>query len=174
VKPPLVVHLGSLKEGENSFELEFLPRDLGLTDCEVAENPSFEKIVGPVDIRATILRNGQRYMVRGEISYRARLDCALCGGEFESDFREPLSAEFLSCGASNVDQDEADGDELERIRLQVDSIDLTPMVRDAIHLAVPIAPVCRPECRGVCPSCGADLNLGPCSCAEPVPRRRNV
>ena len=44
-------------------------------------------------------------------------------------------------------------------------LDLLPMVRDAVHLAVPIAPRCRPDCRGLCPGCGANLNQGQCDCA---------
>ncbi len=39
-------------------------------------------------------------------------------------------------------------------------LDLEPLVREAIQLATPIAPVCRAACRGLCPECGADLNAG--------------
>jgi uncharacterized protein len=45
-------------------------------------------------------------------------------------------------------------------------IDLEPMLRDAVALALPLRPLCRPECRGLCASCGADLNLGPCDCKQ--------
>jgi uncharacterized protein len=164
VKPPLIIHLGSLKQGDNVLEFEFPPRDLGLDEHEVTENPMFEQIVGPVLVKAVILRNGQRFLVRGEVLFRARLDCALCDRRYELDFHDPLSAEFLSCAPSADEQLCLDRDELVRVRVHADSIDLAPLVRDAIHLAVPIAPVCTPECRGLCPTCGADLNLGPCSC----------
>jgi uncharacterized protein len=43
-------------------------------------------------------------------------------------------------------------------------IDLTPMVREEILLAIPDAPLCRPDCPGLCPVCGADLQEGPCGC----------
>jgi uncharacterized protein len=39
-------------------------------------------------------------------------------------------------------------------------LDLEPLAREAILLAAPIAPVCRPDCRGLCPECGEDLNDG--------------
>jgi uncharacterized protein len=43
-------------------------------------------------------------------------------------------------------------------------LDLQPLVRDALLLELPLAPVCRKDCRGLCPTCGADLNDGACSC----------
>src|SRR5881397_3570875 len=44
-------------------------------------------------------------------------------------------------------------------------IDLTPAVREELLLAVPQYLECRPDCRGLCPRCGQDLNAGPCGCA---------
>ncbi|MET0143408.1 MAG: DUF177 domain-containing protein [Ilumatobacteraceae bacterium] len=43
-------------------------------------------------------------------------------------------------------------------------LDLGPMVREGVLLAAPDAPLCREDCAGLCPSCGADLNDGPCGC----------
>jgi len=39
-------------------------------------------------------------------------------------------------------------------------------VREVILLEVPAAPICRPDCAGLCPRCGADRNAGPCACTE--------
>ena len=47
-----------------------------------------------------------------------------------------------------------------------DHLDLTPLVRDAVLLALPIAPLCRPDCAGLCCTCGADRNEAPCDCAS--------
>ena len=46
--------------------------------------------------------------------------------------------------------------------LEGDQLDLRPLVRDALLLELPLAPLCREDCRGLCAECGADLNLGPC------------
>ena len=43
-------------------------------------------------------------------------------------------------------------------------VDLSEVVRQHLLLALPIAPRCRDECKGLCPSCGADLNMGRCGC----------
>ena len=48
--------------------------------------------------------------------------------------------------------------------LKGEMLDLRPLVRDAVLLELPIAPLCREDCAGLCPTCGADLNDGPCDC----------
>jgi len=48
--------------------------------------------------------------------------------------------------------------------LQHDRIDLEPLAREALTLELPLAPLCSEDCRGLCATCGADLNLGDCGC----------
>ena len=47
-----------------------------------------------------------------------------------------------------------------------DQIDLARMIRENILLDAPIAPLCRPDCAGLCPTCGIDLNTGACDCVS--------
>jgi len=51
--------------------------------------------------------------------------------------------------------------------LKGDLVDLGPMIRDAVVLELPIAPLCHEGCKGLCTQCGADLNEGPCGCEAP-------
>ncbi|MDH2903577.1 MAG: YceD family protein [Actinomycetota bacterium] len=55
--------------------------------------------------------------------------------------------------------------------IENDFIDLAPMVRDAILLELPLAPLCRDDCRGLCPYCGIDRNEASCDCVAPVDPR---
>ena len=59
-----------------------------------------------------------------------------------------------------------DADEL-AYRYQGDEVDLAPLVHDAVFLELPLAPLCRPDCQGLCPQCGADRNVAPCACRAP-------
>jgi len=163
VKNPLDIPLASLKQGQNKLNFKLQHYDLNMHAREVAENPSFEFFVGPIDVSLAITRSGLRLMVTGSVSYRAKLERATCACEYECDFDEPLAAEFLSC--DELPEEPGRKSECEdQGGLHGNWLDLLPMVRDAIHLAVPIAPRCRPDCRGLCPVCGADLNKGQCSC----------
>ena len=49
-----------------------------------------------------------------------------------------------------------------------DGIDLAPVVRDVVIAALPIRNLCRPDCKGLCPKCGADLNQADCGCDREV------
>jgi uncharacterized protein len=48
--------------------------------------------------------------------------------------------------------------------LDDDTLDLTPLVRDALLLELPTAPLCSDDCAGICSVCGADRNVSPCDC----------
>jgi uncharacterized protein len=61
----------------------------------------------------------------------------------------------------------ADPEDGETYAIAGDHIDLEPMAREAVVLGLPLAPLCRPDCQGLCPTCGADLNRGPCGCPPP-------
>jgi uncharacterized protein len=64
------------------------------------------------------------------------------------------------------ESDLVDAHEAETYRLAGDTLDLAPLARDAILLELPLAPVCREDCAGLCPTCGVDLNEQSCECAE--------
>ena len=63
---------------------------------------------------------------------------------------------------------EASPREGETYRLGHDSIDLEPLANEALTLNLPLAPLCQEDCRGLCPTCGADLNIGDCDCPPPA------
>ena len=53
-----------------------------------------------------------------------------------------------------------------------DQLDLMPLARDAVLLHLPTVPLCRDDCAGLCPQCGADRNEGACGCLQPSPDPR--
>ena len=63
MKNPLDIPLASLKQGQNKLDFKLQPRDLELRSREVAENPSFEFFVGPVNVALAITRSGLRLLV---------------------------------------------------------------------------------------------------------------
>ncbi|HEX2063609.1 MAG TPA: DUF177 domain-containing protein [Acidimicrobiales bacterium] len=66
--------------------------------------------------------------------------------------------------AEVVEVFEEDPDPEETYPLEPDRLDLEPLARDAVLLELPLAPLCRADCRGLCPMCGADLNQAGCQC----------
>lgn len=52
--------------------------------------------------------------------------------------------------------------------IENDQINLLPMVRENLLLAIPLGPLCADDCPGFCPQCGTDLKAGPCGCSRPT------
>jgi len=161
-----LIALATLKPGDNKFDLEGEPRDFGCDAREVKENPSFQKLLGRIKVGVVITRSGQRFLVRGRMRFKAQLECAICWQEYEQDFDEEITAEFttLECSRSGSYARELEPVELDRVPIDADFIDLSGLIRDTIHLAIPIAPKCQNDCRGICPECGANLNFEECRC----------
>jgi uncharacterized protein len=67
------------------------------------------------------------------------------------------------------DEREMQEDEAETIPYVDEQIDLEPVLREQLILALPYAPLCREDCKGLCARCGSDLNEGPCSCPAVAP-----
>jgi len=110
-----------------------------------------------VDLRVETVIEG--VLVTGRVEGEASLQCARC----LTDLSEPVSLRicelFAAPGHGADDEDDV-------YRVEVDEIDLDPMLRDALTLALPLNPLCSEECRGLCARCGKDLNTGPCDCTD--------
>ena len=92
--------------------------------------------------------------------------------------REPVSGELVIAVRERFcdlrPHDEPDQDD-ELYPIVDDVVDFGPLVRDAIVLELPMAPLCRDDCSGLCPECGANRNEGDCGCVAPSdPRWANL
>ena len=103
-----------------------------------------------------------------DLTARSTLDavCDRCGKEFLQDKEIPYS-----CMLAEELQDE-DNDEI--VLLEEGKVDLADLARTAFVLGMDTKTLCSEDCKGLCPRCGADLNLGPCSCEKEVDPRLAV
>lgn len=108
-----------------------------------------------------------RFYFSGYLTGASQGECRRCLVPVESAVHAEVHVIFAVVGGE--DDDDPDVFLLEDTRGDV--IDLRPAVREQWLLEVPRFPVCRPDCMGLCPKCGADLNAGACGCApETDPR----
>jgi uncharacterized protein len=93
-------------------------------------------------------------LVTGSVSGTVAGECGRC----LSAFTEPLAVDFMELFAyPNSSTDETtDPDEIPR--LEGDHLDVEPVIRDAVVLSLPLTPLCRPDCAGLCPECGELLD----------------
>ena len=133
----------------SSRELHIAPGIEGLR-TELAEVPSD----APVHIDVLLESLVEGILVSGPISGTITYRCARCLKRFHEAFRLEVT-ELFARGASEDDDE---------YPLVEGAIDLEPMVRDAVVLSMPFAPLCRQDCLGLCERCGGDRNLEECSC----------
>ena len=112
-------------------------------------------VEGPVAGDLVLESVAEGVYVRGKISGRAEFNCARCLKAFEGAFEVDADGLF-------ADRPDDDDYPLE----EPGELDPEQMVRDVVLLAIPFSPLCQPECKGLCPHCGADRNLGECACPE--------
>jgi len=95
-------------------------------------------------------------MVTGWVRAPWRGECRRCGGPVAGTVEAAVRERY----AAGPD---AAGDE-EAYPLSGDELDLEPLARDAVLLDLPLAPLCSPDCRGLCPRCGQNWNVSACAC----------
>ncbi|MFD0855783.1 YceD family protein, partial [Actinomadura adrarensis] len=121
------------------------PEDFGVEMVGVPEGAAIE-----LDLRLEAVLEG--VLVTGTASVPLEGECARCldpiASTFEADFQELFVYPDTRSGG-NADDDE--------LRLEDDLIDLEPVLRDAVLLALPLSPLCRDDCPGLCPECGVRL-----------------
>lgn len=101
----------------------------------------------------------ERLHLQGKAEAQVQLVCSRCLAEFEA----PLTAEIDCTYALTRDYFERDPD-VERL-VEDDHLDPQPEIVGQLLTELPIQTVCRPDCQGLCPTCGGDRNQGPCRCA---------
>ncbi|MDI6907315.1 MAG: DUF177 domain-containing protein [Thermoanaerobacterales bacterium] len=106
-----------------------------------------------VDLQVTYL--GGVYWLEGTVDGEAVLRCGRCLGKFRHPFRAALVEKYRQGTAKDADEETLPDGE----RLVLDE-----RLREAVLLALPMRPLCREDCRGLCPKCGKLLNEGPCAC----------
>jgi uncharacterized protein len=104
------------------------------------------------------------YLWRGRLDGQVRGACRRCLREVVMPVESSVQALF------SPDPDLHDDPSVYPLPDHPVQVDLTGAVREELALAVSAFPLCREECLGLCPSCGADLNLGPCGCRVPTNR----
>lgn len=108
-------------------------------------------------------RAGDDLFFRGHVESHATGHCGRCLEDFaydlELDFHIVLVPRAQVAATADADAPDLgvyDGEE----------VDLTPIIREQITLALPTRPLCREDCRGLCPQCGANRNEADCGCVE--------
>ena len=140
---PFRLNVGFLVHEEVGYKREF---PFEFEQIQISEDLVLQNFEGLV----TIGRTPQGLIVQGEFSAEARLECARC----LIDFDRRLEWDFTELYAFN----EKSVSESDLLVPEDQQIDLEPLIREYALLEVPINPICKPDCKGLCSICGENLN----------------
>jgi uncharacterized protein len=176
--------LSRFKSGTDQIDRTYEPAAFG------KESEDF-RITSPVHLTAEITKNGAKFLLHGRLTATLELACSRCLEPFEVPVDAVLDLTFVPAaepakpapeapvdlaaarkkraprhGHEDVELDgtEVAEDELGLSEYSGDAIDLGQMMREQFYLALPMKPLCQPDCKGLCPVCGKNRNRETCSC----------
>ena len=143
----LIVYIEDIPQEGCHLEGQLAPEAVAL------EGDAFVSPAGPLKYALDVSLVSNEFLVHGELAAEMKMCCSRCSVFFPVSVREP---------SYNYDLELSETTE---------SVDLTEDIREAIILAFPSYPVCRSDCKGLCPHCGANKNEGECQCKPPADHR---
>jgi uncharacterized protein len=127
-------------------------------------------LAAPLRVQGRFSRAGEgKYFWHARMETRLRLECRRCLSPVDVPVSQPLDLLFVA------EQEALDDDVgCYAIPGRKPELDLRGALREELLLAVPRFVECSPDCRGLCPECGANLNAGPCGCRPKRDLRRGA
>ena len=148
---PFVVHGAKLRRVVGSRWHECRQAPIEDLDCTGSAVPAGAPVVADVTLEAVL----GGVSVTGKVMAPWEGACRRCLTPASGELRLAVRELYTE-----------DGDGEDTYALDGDDVDLEPLVRDAVLLELPLAPLCRADCQGLCPECGANRNEEPC-CLRP-------
>ena len=135
--------------GEKHLRFALSAQELDITPQEL-------RLLGPVQMEGTMSNVGDVLLLRAELEASVERVCGRCLKVFSTATKAEVLEKYYPRASANLEEDAFVYDS--------DVIDITEPLRESLLLAEPMQALCKEDCRGLCPVCGADLNDGDCGC----------
>jgi uncharacterized protein len=152
------IDLRQLAEGQTHLQFELEAPSVGLTAQEIA-------VSGPLTLKLTLDRRGDEIWIRGRIHLVSLQQCSRCLADYPETLDLDLEVFCAKVQNPNVVSLRAVEEEDGGVHFHDGRIlSIDEEIREAVILGLPMKPLCRESCAGLCPRCGEDRNQGPCRC----------
>lgn len=157
----LLLDLSRMRESRDRVDRTLEPSALPAADAEEF------RVEAPVRLAFDISKDGSQFHLVGHVASSLTLACGRCLDDIVLPVDLAFDLLYLphkdNAGEAEV---EVEDDDLTTAFYGNDEIDLGQLVLEQFYLAVPMKPLCRESCRGLCPECGTNLNTATCSCVR--------
>jgi uncharacterized protein len=155
----LQLDLTRYRKPVSQFSRQFQPEEIG-------DEQDAYRILTPVDLGFEIHKDKDKFRLVGTIKADLELQCSRCLDPYPLHVDAPFDLRYLPATAASTDAErEVDDEDLETSFYRNDEIDLNVLMREQFYLALPMKPLCREGCRGLCAQCGTNLNTSTCDCS---------
>jgi uncharacterized protein len=120
------------------------------------------------DLWLTVEKDEEAVFVKGAVVASVPQHCGRCLEPYELTVRSEVDARFVPNPRRRGEEMELGADELETDVYDNGIVDLTALLETETTLLLPMKPLCREECRGLCPVCGGNRNVADCRCEVSV------
>ena len=137
-------------------------------DVELNENISLEsvKTASPLHAVLNMRTIGSEVLVNGMLEGEVELMCSRCLNAYTMRVRPQINVVYEPSEVINKEEHhKLKSDELDTGFYKNDTLDTDEFLVEQLLLNLPMKPLCSPECKGICPNCGADLNVLSCNCS---------
>ena len=152
----LKLMLDEIQEGASSLDIECSPEDIDLEYDDV-------KFINKVSIKLNVFRQISKIYIKAFISNDVEMECGRC--------LEPVTVKLNAVSEVQYSPlPKLARDRIDEIGIGYYSdeyIDISDEIRESLLLELPMTVLCFDDCKGLCPSCGDNLNLGKCDCSKP-------
>ena len=146
----MIIKISNLSNGEHNFVFEDKVNVLDL------ERPFYGKHKSSI----TLNKLHDQLIISVTTDFKVKYQCDRCGCEFKSNLKSDYKMVYLM----NEAPEETESLNVSYLSREADKIDITNDVREFALLSVPMKNLCKDDCKGLCPKCGTDLNIGNCTC----------
>lgn len=156
----MLLDLTRYRQPQDHFSRTFQPQEVG------QEGDAY-RIVAPVHLEFDIFKDKEKFRLAGTVRTELELLCSRCLEPFRLPVDAVFDQRFLPASEMADEQErEMQDEDVDISYYRDDRIELDELLREQFYLVLPMKPLCREDCKGLCPQCGTNLNTGACSCAD--------
>lgn len=154
----LSLNLAKIRSAEEHFEREYAPGALN------GEKDAYA-IVAPVSLVFDIRKDKDKFHLVGRVKTTLEMPCSRCLEPFRIDVDAPFDLRYQPHAEHHgAGEREIEADDIDTAFYENDEIDLGQLMQEQFYLALPMKPLCKDDCKGLCPHCGTNLNKSTCDC----------
>jgi uncharacterized protein len=123
------------------------------------------RVAAPVSLAFDVFKDKQAFRLVGRVQTTLELKCSRCLEPFTTPVDQEFDLRYQPHAVNTGDGErEIEEDDLTTAFYEHDQIDLGQLMQEQLYLALPMKPLCSDDCKGLCPTCGTNLNRGTCQC----------